>query len=105
MAKEDEICRTRSTKRLGPGAARAILLLLVILSRPAVSEVPDGTWLLPNRVAIEARSRCDHRNAGRGGRRVRPLGGCGLIYGAAAHWAAALLFLRVETPFNEGITL
>ena len=53
MAKEDEICRTRSTKRLGPGAARAILLLLVIFSRPAASEVPDGTWLLANRVAIE----------------------------------------------------
>ena len=53
MAKEDEICRTRSIKRQGPGAARAILLLLVIYSRPAASEVPDGTWLLANRVAIE----------------------------------------------------
>jgi hypothetical protein len=32
----------------------AVLLLLVIYSRPASSEVPEGTWLLANRVAIKA---------------------------------------------------
>jgi uncharacterized protein (DUF2147 family) len=31
-----------------------VLLLLVIYSRPASSEVPEGTWLLANRVAIKA---------------------------------------------------
>jgi transposase len=32
----------------------AVLVLLVIYSRPALSEVPEGTWLLANRVAIKA---------------------------------------------------
>ena len=31
----------------------AVLLLLVIYSRPASCEVPEGTWLLANRVAIQ----------------------------------------------------
>jgi uncharacterized protein (DUF2147 family) len=30
-----------------------VLLLLVVYSRPASSEVPEGTWLLANRVAIQ----------------------------------------------------
>ncbi len=31
----------------------AVLLLLVIHSRPASSEVPEGTWLFANRVAVQ----------------------------------------------------
>jgi hypothetical protein len=33
-------------------ATCAVLLLLVIHGRPASSEVPEGTWLLANRVAV-----------------------------------------------------
>jgi uncharacterized protein (DUF2147 family) len=35
------------------GATSVGLLLLVIHNRPALSEVPDGTWLLAKRVAVE----------------------------------------------------
>jgi len=34
-------------------AAGAALLLIVVHSRPASSEVPEGTWLLANRVAVQ----------------------------------------------------
>ena len=34
-------------------AISAVLLLLVVYSRPASCEVPRGTWLLANRVAIQ----------------------------------------------------
>ncbi len=34
-------------------ATCTVLLLLVIYTRPASSEVPEGTWLLANRVAIQ----------------------------------------------------
>ena len=34
-------------------AACTVLLLIVIHSRPAASEVPGGTWLLADRVAVE----------------------------------------------------
>lgn len=34
-------------------AVSAVLLLVICLSRPALSEVPEGTWLLANRVAVQ----------------------------------------------------
>ena len=34
-------------------AACAVLLLIVIHTRPALSGVPEGTWLLANRVAVQ----------------------------------------------------
>jgi uncharacterized protein (DUF2147 family) len=34
-------------------AVCAVLLLVVIHGRPALSEVPEGTWLLANRVAVQ----------------------------------------------------
>jgi uncharacterized protein (DUF2147 family) len=43
----------RSEANLALPAICAVLLLLVIYSRPASSEVPGGTWLLANRVAIK----------------------------------------------------
>ena len=33
--------------------AWAVLLLIALHSRPGASEVPEGTWLLANRVAVE----------------------------------------------------
>jgi uncharacterized protein (DUF2147 family) len=43
----------RSIARLALRAICASLLLLVVSARPAASEVPDGTWLLANRVALD----------------------------------------------------
>ena len=43
----------RSIARLALNATRVSLLLLFIFGRPASSEVPDGTWMLANRVAVE----------------------------------------------------
>jgi uncharacterized protein (DUF2147 family) len=51
--KEDPIARMQSIAELALRAACAGLLLLVISNRPAASEVPDGTWLLAERVAVE----------------------------------------------------
>jgi uncharacterized protein (DUF2147 family) len=34
-------------------AVSGVLLLAVMDSRPALSQVPEGTWLLANRVAVE----------------------------------------------------
>jgi hypothetical protein len=34
-------------------ATCTVLLMLVSYTRPASSEVPEGTWLLANRVAIQ----------------------------------------------------
>ncbi len=42
-----------SVARRALSATCAGLLMLVIHSRPASSEVPDGTWLFANRVAVE----------------------------------------------------
>jgi len=43
----------QSIAELALRTACAGLLLLVISNRPAASEVPDGTWLLAQRVAVE----------------------------------------------------
>ena len=42
-----------SMAQLSFRAICAALLLLVVHSRPASSEVPEGTWLLANRVAVQ----------------------------------------------------
>ena len=51
--KEDEIARLLSTVRVSFRATCAVLLLIVIHTRPALSGVPEGTWLLANRVAVQ----------------------------------------------------
>jgi uncharacterized protein (DUF2147 family) len=51
LAEEDEISWSQSIAQLR--ATCAGLLMLVIHSRPASSEAPDGTWLFANRVAVE----------------------------------------------------
>jgi hypothetical protein len=53
LPKEDEISWLQSIAQLPLRATCAGLLVLVIPSRPASSEVPDGTWLFANRVAVE----------------------------------------------------
>jgi uncharacterized protein (DUF2147 family) len=53
LAKEGEISWLRSIAQLPLRATCAGLLMLVINGRPASSEVPDGTWLFANRVAVE----------------------------------------------------
>jgi uncharacterized protein (DUF2147 family) len=53
LGEEDEIFRKQSILRLTLRRACAGLLLLFVFCRPASSEVPDGTWLLANRVAVE----------------------------------------------------
>src|SRR5882724_2243810 len=45
--------RGRNVVGLSFRATCALLLALVIRSGPALSEVPEGTWLLANRVAIQ----------------------------------------------------
>jgi uncharacterized protein (DUF2147 family) len=51
--KEDEIARLLSIVRVSFRATCAVLLLIVIHTRPALSGVPEGTWLLANRVAVQ----------------------------------------------------
>src|ERR1700750_425551 len=51
--KEDEIARLLPIVRVSFRAAWAVLLLIVIHTRPALSGVPEGTWLLANRVAVQ----------------------------------------------------
>jgi hypothetical protein len=51
--KEDQISWLQSTAQLSFRAACAALLLIVTHTPPALSEVPGGTWLLANRVAVE----------------------------------------------------
>jgi hypothetical protein len=53
LAEEDEISWLQSIAQLPLRATCAGLLMLVIHSRPASSEAPDGTWLFANRVAVE----------------------------------------------------
>ncbi len=53
MAKEDAISWLPSIAQLPLRAACAGLLILLIHSRPASSEVPNGTWLFANRVAVD----------------------------------------------------
>ena len=53
LPKEDEISWLQSIAQLPLRATCAGLLVLVIPSRPASSEVPDGTWLFANRVAVQ----------------------------------------------------
>ena len=53
MAKEDEISWLRSIAQLPLRLTCAGLLMLAIHNRPASAEVPDGTWLFANRVAVE----------------------------------------------------
>jgi hypothetical protein len=53
LAKEDEISWLRSIAQLPFRLTCAGLLMLAIHSRPASAEVPDGTWLFANRVAVE----------------------------------------------------
>jgi uncharacterized protein (DUF2147 family) len=50
---EAQISSLRSSVQLTFRAGCAVLLLLVIHGRPALSEVPAGTWLLANRVAVQ----------------------------------------------------
>lgn len=50
---EDRLSRLRSDAKTALRAICAVLLLLVIYSRSASSEVPEGIWLLANRVAIQ----------------------------------------------------
>ena len=95
----------------------AVLLLLVIYSRPASCEVPEGTWLLANRVAIQvfdcsgllcgkiiwlARSRTpagrpdvDHLNTDPK-LRQRPLCGLTILWGprpnGPGHWSNGWLY-------------
>ena len=52
LAKEDEISWLQSIAQVLLRAAFAALLL-VIPSLPASSQVPDGTWLFADRVAVE----------------------------------------------------
>lgn len=47
-----------------PRAVGAVLLLTVALAGPALSEVPDGTWLIADKVAIEV-FECDGLVCGR----------------------------------------
>jgi hypothetical protein len=53
LAEEDEISWSQSIVQLPLRATCAGLLMLVIHSRPASSEAPNGTWLFANRVAVE----------------------------------------------------
>jgi uncharacterized protein (DUF2147 family) len=53
LAKEDEISWLRSIAQLPLRLTCAGLLMLAIHNRPASAEVPDGTWLFANRVAVE----------------------------------------------------
>ena len=53
MAKEDEISWLRSIAQLPFRLTCAGLLMLAIHSRLASAEVPDGTWLFANRVAVD----------------------------------------------------
>jgi uncharacterized protein (DUF2147 family) len=45
--------RLRSTVQLSVRVMYAALLLIVLHIRPASSEVPEGIWLLANRVAVQ----------------------------------------------------
>src|SRR5947208_14312280 len=45
--------RKRPMTPLSLRAACAALLLLIVNGRPASSEVPEGTWMLANRVAVQ----------------------------------------------------
>ena len=106
-----------SVSRRALSATCAGLLMLVIHSRPALSEVPDGTWLFANRVAVEV-FECSGRVCGRivwllrprtpAGRpdvdrlnpdptlRQRPLCGLTIIWGlqsdGADHWSNGSLY-------------
>ena len=51
--KEDEIASLLPIVRVWFRATCAVLLLIVIHTRPALSGVPEGTWLLANRVAVQ----------------------------------------------------
>jgi len=53
LAKEDEISWLRSIAQFPFRMTCAGLLMLAIHSRLASAEVPDGTWLFANRVAVE----------------------------------------------------
>ncbi len=61
---EDGISWLQSIAQLPLRAACAGLLMLVIQTGPALSEVPDGTWLFANRVAVEV-FECSGRVCGR----------------------------------------
>jgi uncharacterized protein (DUF2147 family) len=53
LGEEDEISWLQSIAQLLLRASGAGLLMLAVHSRSALSEVPDGTWLFANRVAVE----------------------------------------------------
>jgi uncharacterized protein (DUF2147 family) len=53
LAEEDQISWLRTIAHLPLRATFAGLLMLVVQSRPASSEILDGTWLFANRVAVE----------------------------------------------------
>ena len=50
---EDQLSRFEVMVQLTFRATCTVLLLLVIYTGPASSEVPEGTWLLANWVAIQ----------------------------------------------------
>jgi uncharacterized protein (DUF2147 family) len=103
--------------RLRWRAASIGLLLAVVAARPASSEVPDGTWLLANRVAVQifecsgllcgrivwllrprtptGQPDVDHRNPDIT-LRQRPLCGLTIIWGlqpdGAEHWSGGWLY-------------
>src|SRR5437762_3554437 len=117
LAKEDEISWPQSIARLPLRASCAALLVLLVHSRPALSQLPDGIWLFANKVAVEVFD-CSGLVCGRivwlsrprtpagqpdvdrlnpdPGLRPRPLCGLTIIWGlhpdGAGHWSNGWLY-------------